>query len=844
MRTNTNDRIFKEAFHCLIPHIVSKTALLALSLILPAMTWAWGQTSAPATYKSHGRSSPPGVCPPFRLMDEEGKPIDPISGLNSDKPYSPKQTCGRCHDYQKITKGYHFMQGKGEEPTPDQKSRCLWAITPGNYGGTWCSPAPLYPYLAPKHNSSPATIDMTSFKFFTMPCGACHPGGGPAEYDRNGKRYDRWMSDPKSGLEPGGINHFDGDYYRARWTETGVLEADCLLCHMPEYNYKERKKQVGAWNFRWAATAGAGFARVYGSIKEGRRVKVVYNKELFHKGGFIEPHIVREPRNKACLSCHAKPGWKKRGANFRPRTDVHLRAGLKCVDCHPAGSSATDPRIKGREVHQFGKGDDPGGHVRDDLDNTCRECSYCHGKGYLGAPIADHRWLPPLHLEKIACQTCHIPERVVKAALVQAGDVFNPGTKIPRKGKYLWTFYGPDGKYWNHYGELEMMGYDDKPTDPFRPKLARYKGKIYPVNRVHSAWPAIQVEGKKALMEPKMSSIYKMWAMHKADPKKYPELSKIRDDNGDNVPEVNRPEEIDALIHSVTRVLKDTKYPMEGKKVVWVMDDRIYTSGTVYYVMEKHEWEASPYGNVHKYNHDIYPAKAALGAAGCTDCHSPGSSFFFAKTIRYLFDRNGRPVTKPQYEVLGISAARAYLGAWREAYLKPIVYGLLIVLILACIGAFGRVLVLGTFKGFQSPAWLLALPWVAAVVLGACAVSLAARPALMAYTLPARKWMDSHHFIFSLLVFGIALYSLGWELKQRLYSGHRGFFGPFATVLISVALIIGCLTGFIIFLGISGLGPVSWSSYTVFDLCLGFMLLGSIIAALRFGLRATPSDTV
>jgi hypothetical protein len=177
---------------------------------------------------------------------------------------------------------------------------------------------------------------------------------------------------------------------------------------------------------------------------------------LFDKDGTLSPNIVREPRDKACLFCHAKPGWKKRGANFRSRTDVHIQAGLKCVDCHPAGSKAIDERIKGKEIHQFGKGDDPGGHLRNDLDNTARDCDDCHSNGYLGAPVAKHSWLPPLHLDYIACQTCHIPERTVKAAQFQAGDVFNPGTKIPTKGKHLWTFYGPDMQYWNHYGDLEM----------------------------------------------------------------------------------------------------------------------------------------------------------------------------------------------------------------------------------------------------------------------------------------------------------------------------------------------------------------------------------------------------
>jgi len=301
---------------------------------------------------------------------------------------------------------------------------------------------------------------------------------------------------------------------------------------------------------------------------------------------------------------------------------------MKCVDYHPAGSRAMDPRINEREMHQFAKGDDQGGQVRDDLDNTVTSCNHCHTTGYLGAPVAKHAWLPSLHLDRITCQTCHIPERLVKAAQVQASDVFNPGTKISTKGKKLWVFYGPDMKYYNHYGNLEMMGFDDKPTDPFRPLLAKYNGLIRPVNRVHSAWPGIETEGIPGLHQPKMNDIVGMWEAHFSDPSIYPELALIKDDNGDEIPEVNRPEEIGALITAVTTMLNKTKYPMDGKRVVWAYNDRIYTSGTEFYTIEKELWEASPFANTHTFNHDVYPANAALGSQGCTECHSLSSAMF------------------------------------------------------------------------------------------------------------------------------------------------------------------------------------------------------------------------
>jgi len=814
---------------------LSLAVLLAAVLGGPVAIRTGDQALAAGAGKPTPKSPPAGVCPPFHLRDEDGKIIDPVKGENADKPYSPKKTCGACHDYDKITEGFHFTQGQGEKPTAEQVERFLWALSPGNFGGNWCSPAPLYRYLSPKKNSSAAMMDMTAYTFFTSPCGGCHPGGGSGEYDREGKRYDQWMANPQSGFTSGGENQFDGDYYKARWTESGVLEADCLLCHMPNYGYELRKKHIAAGNFRWAATAGSKFATVKGSIEKAEPVTVDYNKALFNPDGTIEPHIVRQPRNEACLSCHAQPGWKKRGSNFSPRTDVHLRAGLKCVDCHPAGSSATDPRIAGKEVHQIGKGDDPGGLVRNDLDNTMLSCNDCHDTGRMGAPIARHTWLPPLHLEAIACQTCHIPQRMVMPIEVQASDVFNTVPKIDQPGKRLWTFYGPDWKFRNHYGYLHMMGYDDKPTERFRPKLVRYKGKIYPVNQVHSAWPGIEIDGQTALMQPRMSDIVGMWRAHKEDPTKYPQLAKITDDTGDGVPEVNRPEEIDALIAAVTQRLADVKYPMQGKRVVWVMDDRVYRSGTEYRVVPKQPWETSPYANVHKYNHDVLPAKAALGAGGCTDCHRPDSEFFYAPALVHLFDENGKPVVEPQYKRLGLSGTVVMLTACCQAYLKPGLYSLIFLFPCALVALGGGSAVQWVFGRRRVPLAARVLPLVLAAGTVAGVVYLLYQPQLIEYMLPTRLWLDANHFLIAAAVIIVGCAAWLWELRQCIadQGQRRSAFGILVTLVLTVCLAVAAVSGIVILLKFPWLDALTRASYTVLDVAITVLLAAAIITVLR-----------
>jgi hypothetical protein len=120
------------------------------------------------------------------------------------------------------------------------------------------------------------------------------------------------------------------------------------------------------------------------------------------------------------------------------------------------------------------------------------------------------------------------------------------------------------------------------------------------------------------------------------------------------MPEVNRPEEIDALIRAVTAYLTGTQFDLTGKRVVWVSDDRMFTSGTDWQPLPKHDFEASPYASVYKYSHDVAPAKAALGAKGCGDCHSPQSDFVAAPVLRYPFGEDGQPVMMRQGELLGL----------------------------------------------------------------------------------------------------------------------------------------------------------------------------------------------
>jgi hypothetical protein len=69
------------------------------------------------------------------LKGFDGSPL----AIDSRIPYSPKKTCGGCHDYERITNGYHFQQGRTNgdrkiviSDTFDQKYP--WNLSSGMYG--------------------------------------------------------------------------------------------------------------------------------------------------------------------------------------------------------------------------------------------------------------------------------------------------------------------------------------------------------------------------------------------------------------------------------------------------------------------------------------------------------------------------------------------------------------------------------------------------------------------------------------------------------------------------------------------------------------------------------------
>ena len=88
-----------------------------------------------------GGSTPPDLGPVMDhsnivLKSRLGEPIL----VGSSEPYSPRQTCGTCHDVDQAANGYHFQQGRtnaaGTVQTADNffADGRTWLKSDGMYG--------------------------------------------------------------------------------------------------------------------------------------------------------------------------------------------------------------------------------------------------------------------------------------------------------------------------------------------------------------------------------------------------------------------------------------------------------------------------------------------------------------------------------------------------------------------------------------------------------------------------------------------------------------------------------------------------------------------------------------
>ncbi|MCA9138531.1 MAG: hypothetical protein KDB00_17285 [Planctomycetales bacterium] len=399
------------------------------------------------------------------LYDADNQRIEPASTT----PYSSSKTCGRCHDYETISHGWHFnafmsdsVDGREGEP---------WIWTDPRTG----TQLPLS-YRKWKQTFDPRDLGIGQWDMVRQ-FGGRIPGGGPGHAPMNegaNKPTDE-QADEQADEQPREGKTAESDNRVSRWPLTGSLEIDCLACHgvSGSYDFNARRDQIAKQNFAWAATAGMQIGTIQGEvsrIKDGadpaedaikdKLPKVKYDANRFADDGTVFVDLVRQPQNNSCYQCHSNRTVGHSGieARWTHDQDIHLRAGMQCVDCHRNGIDHHLVRGFPGELHPSGQdmltlscaGCHLGGDFVDDLDRamgkqstTTRE-SGTGLSGRLGSPRPQHAGLPPLHFEKLSCTACHggpLPRE--QAIGIMTSLAHSLGEKGHRVGNELPRIAGP-----------------------------------------------------------------------------------------------------------------------------------------------------------------------------------------------------------------------------------------------------------------------------------------------------------------------------------------------------------------------------------------------------------------
>jgi hypothetical protein len=383
---------------------------------------------------------------------------------------------------------------------------------------------------------------------------------------------------------------------------TGKLEINCLACHNadPAHNQGEYFTQVVRENFRWAAAATCEFASVSGSARDmpetydpfmpeppedPKKVPptVKYRENTFDHKNNVSFNIVREVPNHRCYFCHSNLYIDSEDTEkWSSDEDIHLSAGLKCVDCHRNGID-----------HNITRGYQGEASVSTNHLSAALSCEGCHlgekdsslpAAGRLGAPVPEHKGIPPVHFERLTCTACHSgPWPTEKTILTKTARAHRLGTIGVNKSH-------------------EALPHINSPVFAQQPN-----GKIAPHKLL---WPSYWATVEDQNVAPiAFDTVTEVIAPVLADanrpaPGDWPELTTEHITKG-----------LEALANSAN----GTPVYVSGGKL-YQLDD----SGKL--SEEKHA-AAKPY--LWPIGHNVRPAAQSLGIRYCTDCHATDGPFFF-----------------------------------------------------------------------------------------------------------------------------------------------------------------------------------------------------------------------
>ena len=554
-------------------------------------------------------------------------------------PFSIQRTCSECHiykhDYETIDKGWHF---NALDPN----------VSPGRPGEPWiladASIATQIPlsYRPWAGTFRPEQLGITPFRFAQL-FGRHMPGGGVGEYES--KRFDEI----------------------ARQIVSGKLEINCLICHDadPAYDLAEYAGQITGQNFRWAATGACGFASVAGSAAKmpdtydysmpdmlddpelmPLRPTVTYRKDAFDHKNQVFFDVVREVPNERCYFCHSSVNLTGEGAQkWVADEDVHLTAGMTCVDCHREGPGHNT--IRGYE-----------GEVSTNRLAAETSCKGCHlGResssepiaGRLGAPVPKHPGIPPIHFEKLTCTACHSgPWPTAKTYRGKTSRAHALGThNVNRSPGVLPHIIYPVFAKQGDIGVAE--------EDEFF--FFSLDGKIGPHKLI---WPAFWGALKKDEVTPiALETVSK--TVGKIIPKE--KLSSSGD-----WPSLTE-EYITRALTSLAKSVKGQPVYICGGKLYRLDDSGVVRTDEGHPAAQPYLWPIA---------HNVRPAAQSLGVRHCQDCHATDAPFFFGQVAVDSVLESDRDSVKKMVEFQDIDAFYAWAFAFSfvfRPWLKVVALG-------------------------------------------------------------------------------------------------------------------------------------------------------------------------
>ncbi len=370
------------------------TRIFAASVIGFMLSWCvWAAKPELGDIHDGNRSVPVHV---IELYDTEGAVLNP--GEENLMPFSTERTCLECHTVDVIRHGWHFNAHLPDDPCRpvddgrrgqpwillDQQTGTQLPLSYRQWPGAW----------------RPDDIGMSRFAF-VKEFGTHHPGGFKPEEKVSDHEFDRWYV-------------------------SGDLEINCLICHDAEFAFDHAAfaEQIKKENFRWAPTGSCSFAEVTGSAKKmdnlwdyilpmvedpklaAQQPTVWYDKSRFLKENKVALDLVRDIEARRCYYCHSTAERNLTGYDhWKSDEDVHMTAGMTCVDCHRNGQD-----------HMMVRGYEGEPLAGEDIRVDTLSCKGCHldvydsglpVAGRLGAPYPEHKGIPPIHFDVMTCTACH-----------------------------------------------------------------------------------------------------------------------------------------------------------------------------------------------------------------------------------------------------------------------------------------------------------------------------------------------------------------------------------------------------------------------------------------------------